>query len=117
MNCKIYKTNKNVIHFIYHLTKCNVEATSIIPIDDEEDIDQDTNEDLIDPWGIVNRPLKIVSERSKWICESLFGSLHDTLYPCHICYSVFKLEEQLREHFRLVLSQKNLFIIVKCQIK
>ena len=29
-----------------------------IPIDDEEDVDEDTNDDLVDPWGVVFKPLK-----------------------------------------------------------
>ena len=31
----------------------------VIPIDDEEDVDEDTSEDFVDPWGIVNKPLKV----------------------------------------------------------
>merc|ERR1719468_1353534 len=45
--------------------------------------------------------IKVISDRSKWICEALFGEVYPILYPCHICYSVFKLEEELKEHFRI----------------
>ncbi len=30
-----------------------------IPIDDEEDVDGDTNDDFVDPWGVVFKPLKV----------------------------------------------------------
>ena len=100
--CKVFKTNKNVVYFIYHLKTCDVESKSSVPIDDEEDVDEDTSEDFVDPWGIIYKPLKIRNERSKWICESLFGELHDILYPCHVCYTVFKQDEELRDHFRSV---------------
>lgn len=46
--------------------------------------------------------LQIRSSRSKWMCEAMFGQMYDLLYPCHICYTVYKSEEELREHFRLV---------------
>ena len=36
------------------------------------------------------------------MCEAMFGQMYDLLYPCHICYTVYKSEEELREHFRLV---------------
>jgi len=98
--CKVFKTNKNIINFIFHQKRCNVESQSAVPIDDEEDIDEDTFEEFVDPWGIIYKPLKVRNERSKWICESLFGELYEILYPCHICYTVFKQDEALREHFR-----------------
>jgi len=101
MNCKVFKTSKCVVYFIYHLMRCNVSEQGAIPIDDEEDVDEDTNEDFIDPWGIINKPLKIRSSRSQWMCEAMFGQLYDTLFPCHICYTVYKSEEELREHFRI----------------
>jgi hypothetical protein len=40
--------------------------------------------------------------RSQWMCEAIFGqALCNYLYPCHICYSIFNVEEELREHFRI----------------
>ena len=43
-NCKVFKTNKSIHYFIYHLSNCNVDAQAvggIVPIDDEEDIDEE----------------------------------------------------------------------------
>ena len=34
---------------------------SAVPIDDEEDIDEDTFEEFVDPWGIIYKPLKVRS--------------------------------------------------------
>ena len=34
-----------------------------VPIDDEEDVDEDTNEDFVDPWGIVYKPLKVTFKK------------------------------------------------------
>ncbi len=34
---------------------------SAVPIDDEEDIDEDTFEEFVDPWGIIYKPLKVIS--------------------------------------------------------
>jgi len=36
------------------------------------------------------------------MCEAIFGpTIVDYMYPCHICYSIFSVEEELREHFRI----------------
>ena len=28
-------------------------------MDDEEDVDEDTFDEFVDPWGIINMPLKV----------------------------------------------------------
>ena len=40
---------------------------------EEEGVEDDTNDDFIDPWGIINKPLKVVNQRSHWVSEALFG--------------------------------------------
>ena len=30
-----------------------------VPMDDEEDVDDDTFDDFVDPWGIISLPLKV----------------------------------------------------------
>ena len=34
-------------------------------MDDEEDVDDDTFDDFVDPWGIISLPLKVVYPISK----------------------------------------------------
>jgi len=99
--CNVYRTNKTVVTFIYHKSTCNVESQGAVVLDDEEDFDEDTYDEYVDPWGIVFRPLKVNSRRANWICESLFNEIVDIIYPCHLCYTPFKTEEEIREHFRL----------------
>ena len=35
------------------------EIQGSIPIDEEEDVDGDTNDNFVDPWGVVFKPLKV----------------------------------------------------------
>ena len=67
-------------------------------IDDGEDEDN-SSQDVVDPWGIVNKPFRVLNERSKWTCEALFGRYIPIIYPCHICYNVFEFEEELKAGF------------------
>jgi len=99
-NCNIFKTNKTVISYIYHKATCNVNAKGAVNLDDEDGEDEDTYDEFVDPWGVVYKPLKVTSKRANWICEALFNEIVDIIYPCHLCYTPFKSEEEIREHFR-----------------
>jgi DNA-directed RNA polymerase subunit RPC12/RpoP len=66
-----------------------------------DEIEEENGQDIIDPWGIVNKPLRVLNDKAKWICEALFGRYLPIIYPCHICYTVYELEDELKEHFRL----------------
>jgi len=108
--CNVYRTNKTVVTFIYHKSTCNVQSQGAVVLDDEEDFDEDTYDEYVDPWGIIFRPLKVNSRRANWICESLFDEIVDIIYPCHLCYTPFKSEEEIREHFRLMHPDNQNFI-------
>jgi len=101
MHCNTYRTARHLIHFIYHLKRCLCDSSlGVAEIDDGEDEDN-SSQDVVDPWGIVNKPFRVLNERSKWTCEALFGRYIPIIYPCHICYNVFEFEEELKEHFRV----------------
>ena len=46
---------------LFIFTKSIELVQSAVPIDDEEDIDEDTFEEFVDPWGIIYKPLKVRS--------------------------------------------------------
>ena len=63
-------------------------------------MEDDTNEDFIDPWGIINKPLKVVNQRSHWVSEALFGKyvsignkINNEIYLLNPKYDIKKLKE------------------------
>ena len=56
--------------------------------------------------------IQVSGDRSKWMCEAIFGpTIVDYMYPCHICYSIFSVEEELREHFRYIFYHYEICVI------
>jgi len=97
--CNIFRSKRTVISFIYHMKNCNV-IESATSLDLEDGIDEDAYEEFVDPWGVINKPLKVSSLKAKWMSEALFNEIVDMIYPCHLCYSLFKTEQDIRDHFR-----------------
>ena len=48
--------------------------------------------------------LKVVNQRSHWISESLFGKYFPIVYPCHVCYTAYADERDIKEHFRYLYT-------------
>jgi hypothetical protein len=106
-HCEQVQNSRHIIWFIYHMRKCSsANAASIKKeINEEEDIEDEdeVDGDKHDPEQIVLKSLKVSSDpssRSAWLSESLFGKLVERIYSCHICYSVYETEADLRHHFR-----------------
>jgi len=99
--CNLVMKKTHLVHFIKHIKQCLVDPDLAVcnnaedGIDDQEDVETEN----IDPWGVINRPLRVANLRSEWICEALFGCLYPILFPCHICYSVFHDENAIKQHF------------------
>jgi len=101
--CKTVFKSKTIhlVTFIRHMKTClidNGEAGKVCE-DDDEGLEDDTTEDVIDPWGIISKPFKVINQKSNWICESLFGKYVPVVYPCHVCYTPFPGEHEIKEHF------------------
>jgi len=88
-----------LVKFINHIKFCGVNPELSARQWDEEEGDDSDAQDIVDPWGVVNKPLKVVNLRSQWICECLFGKLVPVIYPCHVCYDAFSSCDDLKKHF------------------
>jgi len=98
--CNLVLKNRHLVLFIRHLKQCLVDPSlGVLRNQEEEGVDEDETEDTIDPWGVINRPLRVANLRSEWICEALFGRFIPILFPCHICYSVYQDEREIKQHF------------------
>jgi len=100
MYCNLSTTYSHLVFFIRHVKQCLVDPSVGLAKDHEEEgLDDDTTEEVIDPWGVINKPLKVVNQRSHWISESLFGKYIPIVYPCHVCYTAYADERDIKEHF------------------
>jgi len=100
--CNLVMKKAHLVYFIKHTKQCLVDPDlAALRNNAEEGVDdqEDTATENIDPWGVINRPLRVANLRSEWICEALFGCLYPILFPCHICYSVFHDEQAIKQHF------------------
>eukprot|EP00088_Acartia_fossae_P002254 TRINITY_DN1089_c0_g1_i4.p1 TRINITY_DN1089_c0_g1~~TRINITY_DN1089_c0_g1_i4.p1 ORF type:complete len:587 (-),score=135.50 TRINITY_DN1089_c0_g1_i4:179-1885(-) len=100
-SCQLVSKKYSLVKFIYHRKQCLVDPTLGITKDhDEEGFQDDATADIIDPWGIINKPLRVTNSRSTWVCEALIGKVVPILFPCHVCYQVFTEEKDIKDHFR-----------------
>jgi len=104
--CEQVQNSRHLIWFIYHMRKCNMSSIPFIKkeVNEEEDTeDEDETEgDEHDPEQIILKTYNIKGDRADWICQALMGRTVERLFPCHVCYSVFVTDEELRQHFRSV---------------
>jgi len=103
--CEQVQNSRHLVWFIYHMRKCNMGNANVMQIpkkikNEEEDTDEDEEPETTDPEGIIFKTYKIKGERADWICQALLGRHVDRIYPCHVCYSVFTSDNDLRQHFR-----------------
>eukprot|EP00088_Acartia_fossae_P021655 TRINITY_DN23030_c0_g1_i11.p1 TRINITY_DN23030_c0_g1~~TRINITY_DN23030_c0_g1_i11.p1 ORF type:complete len:754 (-),score=93.36 TRINITY_DN23030_c0_g1_i11:204-2465(-) len=100
LHCNTVIKVNHLVQFIKHVKQCLVDPSIGLAKDHEEEgLEDDTTEDKIDPWGIVNKPLRVTNLRSEWVCEALLGRIVPILYPCHVCYTAFPDEKSIKDHF------------------